>query len=106
MSRSAETTSRSALAVVPAGSNAPTMRLRAPCRDQQAALQLVGLAMVGRVLRNRRLYERIVVGAIVAAVLTRMGREKGLSTIARLVAWNTHEVQRLERKASRHSRGR
>jgi hypothetical protein len=35
-----------------------------------------------------------------------MGREKGLRTLSRLVAWNTHEVQRLERKASRHSRGR
>jgi hypothetical protein len=105
MSRSVERASQPPLARSQASSIAPASRPRTAA-DQQAALQLVGLAMVGRVLRNRRLYERIVVGAIVAAVLTRMGREKGLSTIARLVAWNTHEVQRLERKASRHSRGR
>jgi hypothetical protein len=105
MSRSVERDSQPPLAIASASSIARASRPRTAA-DQQAALQLVGLAMVGRVLRNRRLYERIVVGAIVAAVLTRIGREKGLSTIARLVAWNTHEVQRLERKASRHSRGR
>jgi hypothetical protein len=74
--------------------------------QQHAALRLVGLATVGRVLRSRRLYERILVGAIVAAALTRIGKENGLSTIARLAAWNTREIQRLERRARRHSRGR
>lgn len=75
-------------------------------RDQQTAYRLVGLAMVGRVLRSRRLYERLLVGAIVAAVLARMGKENGLSTLARVAAWNRHEIQRLEHKATRHSRGR
>jgi hypothetical protein len=74
--------------------------------DQQAAFRLVGLAMVGRVLRSRPLYERLLVGAIVAAALARMGKENGLSTIARLAAWNTREVQRLEHKAKRHGRDR
>jgi hypothetical protein len=99
MSRPVERASQPPLAIAPAS------RPRT-ASDQQAALQLVGLAMVGRVLRSRRLYERLAVGVIVAAVLTRTGREKGLSTIARLIAWNTHEVQRLERRATRHSRGR
>ncbi|HTZ27781.1 MAG TPA: hypothetical protein VMC83_27530 [Streptosporangiaceae bacterium] len=72
----------------------------------QMAFRIVGLAMVGRVLRSRRLYERLMVGAIVAAALARMGRENGLSTIARLAAWNTREIQRLEHRAKRHGRGR
>ena len=105
MSRSVERASQPPLAIAPPSSIAPASRPRT-ASDQQAALRLIGLAMVGRVLRNRRLYEQIVVGAILAAVLTRMGREKGLRTISRLIAWNTHEVQRLERKASRHGRGR
>lgn len=72
----------------------------------QIAFGLVGLAMVGRVLRSRRLYERLLIGAIVAAVLARMGKENGMSTIARLAAWNTREVQRLEHRAKRHGGGR
>ena len=62
--------------------------------------------MVGRVLRSRPLYERLLVAAIVAAALARMGKENGLSTIARLAAWNTRETQRLEHRAKRHGRGR
>jgi len=105
MSGSVERTSQPPLAIAPPTGSAPASRPRT-ASDQQAALRLVGLAMVGRVLRNRRLYERLLVGAIVAAALTRIGREKGLRTISRLVAWNTHEVQRLERKARQHGRGR
>lgn len=106
MSRSVERASRPALAVVPADSSAPVPRPRVLGSDQQAAFRLVGLAMVGRVLRSRPLYERLLVGAIVAAALARMGKENGLSTIARLAAWNTREVQRLEHKAKRHGRDR
>jgi hypothetical protein len=73
---------------------------------QQTASGLVGLAMVGRVVRSRRLYERLLVGAIVAAVLARMGKENGMSMIARLAAWNKREVQRLEKRAKRHGGGR
>jgi hypothetical protein len=72
----------------------------------QMAFRLVGLAMVGRALRSRRLYERLVVGAIVAAALARMGRENGLSTIGRVAAWDTREIQRLEHRAKRHGRVR
>jgi hypothetical protein len=105
MSKSVVRGSRPPLAIAPPSSIPPASQPRT-ASDQQAALRLVGLAMVGRVLRNRRLYERMLVGAIVAAALTRIGREKGLNTIARLISWNTHEVQRLERKAKRHHRGR
>ena len=62
--------------------------------------------MVGRVLRSRPLYERLLVGAIVAAALARMGKDSGLSTLARLVAWNAREIQRMEGKAKGHRRGR
>ena len=106
MSRSVERASRPALALVPADSSAPASRPRMVGSDQQVALRLVGLSMVGRVLRSRPLYERLLVAAIVAAVLARMGKENGLSTIARLAAWNTREVQRLEHRAKRHGRGR
>jgi predicted flap endonuclease-1-like 5' DNA nuclease len=46
------------------------------------------------------------IGAIVAAALARMGKENGMSTIARLAAWNTREIQRLEHRAKRRGGGR
>lgn len=106
MSRSVERASRPALAIVPADSSAPGSRPRVLGSDQQVALGLVGLAMVGRVLRSRPLYQRLLLGAIVAAALARMGKDNGLSAIARLAAWNTRETQRLEHRAERHGRGR
>jgi hypothetical protein len=106
MSRSAERAGRPVLAIVPADGSAPASRSRAPGADQQAAFRLVGLAIVGRVLRSRRVYERLLVAAIVAAALARLGKENGMSTIARLAAWNTREIQRLEHRAKRHGRGR
>ena len=62
--------------------------------------------MVGRVLRSRRLYERVLVGAIVAAALARMGKEDERRTLARLAVWDAREIQRMEREAKRHGRGR
>lgn len=106
MSRSVEKASQPPLAVVPARSSGPASWPPTPGADQQAALRLVALATVIRVVRNRRLYERLAVSAIVAAALTRIGKESGLSMIARLAAWNTQEIQRLARRAERHGRDR
>jgi hypothetical protein len=105
MSRSVERASRPQLAIAPA-SSPPALRPSILGTDQQAALRLVGLAMAGRVLRNRRLYERLLVAAIVAAALAGISKENGLNAITRLVAWNARELQRIDRKALRHSRRR
>ena len=71
---------------------------------RKAALGLVGLGVVGHVLRNRRLYEQVIVGAIVLGALRGLGQENRASTFERLAAWNKRQVQRLERKAERQAR--
>jgi hypothetical protein len=70
----------------------------------KAALGLVGLGVVGHVLRSRRFYERVIVGAIVLGALRGLGQENQTSTMARLQAWNKRQVQLLERKAERQAR--
>jgi hypothetical protein len=67
----------------------------------QVTLGLVGLGVVGHVLRSRRLYEKVAVAAIVLGALRGIGRDNRVSTMARLKAWDKREVQRLERKAER-----
>ena len=106
MSRSAQGASPPPAALAPASSGGRAPRSTASRSDHHAALWLVGLAMVGRVLRSRRLYERVLVGAIVAAALARMGKEDERRTLARLEAWDAREIQRMEREAKRHGRGR
>jgi hypothetical protein len=66
--------------------------------DAQVALGLVGLGVVGHVLRSR-FYETVAVAAIVLGALKRIGHDNRVSTMARLQAWNKREIQRLERKA-------
>ncbi len=70
----------------------------------KAALGLVGLGVVGHVLRSRRFYERVIVGAIVLGALRGLGQENRASTFERLAAWNKRQVQLLERKAKRETR--
>ena len=69
--------------------------------DAQVALGLVGLGVVGHVLRSRRFYETVAVAAIVLGALKGIGHDNRVSTMARLQAWNKREIQRLERKAQR-----
>jgi hypothetical protein len=70
----------------------------------KAALGLAGLGVVGHVLRSRRFYERVIVGAIVLGALRGLGQENQASTFERLTAWNKRQVQVLERKAERQAR--
>ena len=70
----------------------------------KAALGLVGLGVVGHVLRSRRFYERVIAGAIVLGALRGLGQENRASTFERLAAWNKRQVQLLERKAKRQTR--
>jgi len=76
--------------------------------EGRAALGLVGLGVVGHVLRNRRFYERVAVAAIVVGALRRLGQENTASTMQHLVAVNKRAVQRemhqLEHKAKRQAR--
>jgi hypothetical protein len=53
---------------------------------------------VGHVLRSRRFYERVIVGAIVLRALRGLGQVSRASTMARLQAWNKRQVQLLGRK--------
>lgn len=105
MPRSVQGPSPPPAALAPASSS-PAPRSTAPGSDHSAVLRLVGLAMVGRMLRSRRLYERLLVGAVVAAALAGMGKENGLSMLARLAAWNARQIQRLEHQAKDRGRGR
>jgi hypothetical protein len=68
------------------------------------ALGLVGLGVVGHVLRSRRFYERVIIGAIVLGALRGLGQENRASAFERLAAWNKQQVQFLERKAERQAR--
>jgi len=66
---------------------------------------LVGLGLVGHMLRSRRFYETVAVAAIAVGSLRQIGQQNTASMTARLAAWNQREMQRLERKAQRQARG-
>jgi hypothetical protein len=68
------------------------------------ALGLVGLGVIGHVLRSRRFYEKVAVAAIVLGALKGIGHDNQVSTMARLQAWDKRELQRLQRKAQRQGR--
>jgi hypothetical protein len=103
MSRSGQDAGRPPLASIAAGSR-PAAQLEDSGFDAQAALGLVGLGVVGHVLRSRRFYERVIIGAIVLRALRGLGQVSRASTMARLQAWNKRQVQLLECKAERQAR--
>ena len=104
MSRSREGAARPPSANIAAGSSRSAARPGDSGFDAQVALALVGLGVVGHVLRSRRFYEKVAVAAIVLGALRGIGHDNRVSTLARLQAWDKREVQRLERKAKRRSR--
>ena len=104
MSRSGPAAGRPPLASMAAGSSRPAARLGDWGLAGKAALGLVGLGVVGHVLRSRRFRERVIVGAIVLGALRGLGQENRASAFERLTAWNKRQVQRLERKAERQAR--
>jgi hypothetical protein len=73
-------------------------------RDNRAAMRLIGLAVLGHMVRSRRFYERLTLAAIVLAALARLSRENRDITLARLSAWDKRQVQLLERKAERQAK--
>lgn len=72
--------------------------------DGKAALGLIGLGVMGHVLRSRRFQERVIVGAIMLGALRGLGQEKRASTFERVAAWNKRQVQRFELEAERQAR--
>jgi hypothetical protein len=65
---------------------------------------LVGLGLVGHILRSPRFYETVVVAAIAVGSLRQIGQQNTASTTARLQAWDKRQMQRLERRAQRQAR--
>ena len=98
MSRSGQRARRPST-VTPVTSSVAGPESQTPDRDNQMAIRLVGLAVVRDMLRSRRFYERAAVAAIALGALRKVGQENRASAMARLVAWNKREIQRLERKA-------
>ena len=100
MARSGQDAGRPPPANIAAGSR-PAAQPGDSGFDAQVALGLVGLGVVGHVLRSRRFYETVAVAAIVLGALKGIGHDNRVSTMARLQAWEKREIQRLERKAQR-----
>jgi hypothetical protein len=94
----------SAEAMTPAGSRGSARSPRTSSPDNQRAMRLIGLAVLIHMLRSRRFYERVAVGAIVLAALRGLGQENQAITFERLAAWNRRQVRFLERTAARHAR--
>jgi len=63
------------------------------------AWQLIRLALLARMLRNRHFHHAVAVGVIGLVVVARIGRENRATAFARLTAWDKGQAQRLERKA-------
>jgi hypothetical protein len=104
MSRSGQGAGRQPRAVTAAGSSNSAAQPGESGFDGRAALGLVGLGIVGHVLRSRRLYERLIVAAIAVEALRRIGQDNGTSVMASLKAWDKRQIQRMERKAQRQRR--
>jgi hypothetical protein len=79
----------------------PTRRSRTSGRGTRLALRLIWLALLSHVLRSRRFYERMAVGAIVLAALRGINQESRASTLERLATWNKKQTQNIERRAER-----
>ncbi len=86
-------------ALSPAGSSEPAPRPPGPSADSQTAIRMVGLAVLIHMLRSRRLYERVVLVAIVLAALAGLNQESRAKALARLTAWAKRQDDRLQRKA-------
>ena len=81
---------RPPLANIAAGSSRSAAQPGDSGSDVGVALGLVGLGVVGDVLRSRRFYERAIIGAIVLGALRGLGQENRASAFERLAAWNNN----------------
>ena len=108
MSRSGQGAGKAAVAITAGGSGSSAAQPGDSGFEGRAALGLVGLGVVGRVLGSRRFYERVAVAAILVGALRRLGQENTANTMQRLVAVNKRAIQRemhqMEHKAKRQGR--
>ena len=104
MTRSGQGAGEPPQAIVAEGSSSPAPRPGASGLDTKMAWGLVGLGLVGHMLRSPRFYETVAVTAIAVGSLRQIGQQNAASMTARLAAWNKREMQPVERKAQRHTR--
>ena len=104
MARSGQGAGEPPQAVVAEGSGSPAPRPRPSGLDTKMTWGLVGLGLVGHMLRSPRFYQTVAVTAIAIRSLRQIGQQNTASMTARLAAWNQREMQRLERKAQRQTR--
>ena len=104
MARSGQGADAPARAIAVQGDTRPAPRPGASGLDTTTAWGLVGLGLVGHMLRSPRFYARVAVAAIALASLRQIGQQNRASMTARLTAWNQREMQRLERKTQRQAR--
>ena len=79
----------------------PARQSQTSGRGTRLALRLIGLALLAHMLRSRRFYERMAVGAVVLAALRGINQESRASALERLAAWNMKQTQNIERRAVR-----
>jgi hypothetical protein len=104
MARSEQGAGEPPQAIVAEGSSSPAPRPGASGLDTKVAWGLIGLGLVGHMLRSPRFYATVAVTAIAVGSLRQIGQQNQASMTARLAAWNQREMQRLERKAQRQGR--
>jgi hypothetical protein len=104
MARSGQGDGEPPQAIVAEGSSSPEPRPGASGLDTKMTWGLIGLGLVGHMLRSRRFYETLAVTAIAVGSLRQIGQQNGANMTARLAAWNKREMQRLEHKAQRQTR--
>jgi hypothetical protein len=85
-------------AVTPAAATGPVRQAPGVRRHARVAWSLIGLRVAGNVLRSRRSYELMIVGAIMLAALARQAREGQTQILARLIAWDRRHRQALRRQ--------
>ena len=91
-------------AIVAEGSSSGVSRPGASGLDSKMTWGLVGLGLVGHMLRSPRFYETVVVAVIAVGSLRQVGQQNRASMTARLSAWDKRQMQRLERRAQRQAR--
>jgi hypothetical protein len=104
MARSGQGAGGSSQAVVAEVGSSPAPRPGASSLDTKVTWGLVGLGLVGHMLRSPRFYKTMAVTAIAVGSLRQIGQQNAASMTARLSAWNKREMQRLERKAQRQGK--